>query len=228
MKEFLPFQSFLNEKEAAPIIGVLKENGVNYKIETLKEPLDATIAGEIVQNKIFLLLQSQDFPRANEVLDNAILTNLSTLDDDYYLFSFSDEELNDIIQKPDEWSRQDFLIARKILAERGVNMSDEKINTLKSDRLKELSRQEVGDKWWIIIGYLLALVGGIMAIIIALPFILGKKTLPDGSRIFIYSSKTREHGKIILVVTGLVIITNALFFPGALILAFFGFIGHRF
>ena len=107
-------------------------------------------------------------------------------------------------------------------------MPDEKIRRIRSNRITELGKQESGDSWWIIMGYALALVGGIMAVIIALPFLFAKKTLPDGNRVFIYNPKTREHGKIILLLTVIVIIVNAFFFPDNLIFAFFGFVGHQF
>ena len=228
MSDFVLFQSYFTEEEAAPVIEILVAKGIEYRIERLKQPLDATMAGEVVDNKIFLNIKSQDFAKANEALDKVILDNINSLEQDYYLFSFTNNELNEIIYKPDEWSRQDFLIARKILRDRGQDVPDEKINAIKSNRIKELGKQESGDSGWIIIGYALALIGGIMAVIIALPFLFAKKTLPDGNRVFIYNPKTREHGKIILLLTTIVIIVNAFFFPDNLIFAFFGFMGHRF
>jgi len=227
MKDFVLFQSFFNENEAAPIIETLKVNGIEYSIEKLKQPLDSTIAGEVVENKIFLNIRSRDFAKANEVLDKVILDNLQLLERDYYLFSFTDEELNEIVHKPDEWSRQDFLIARKILEDRGTPVPEHEINVIKSNRVKELATQEKGSIAWIILGYLLALAGGFMALIIALPFIFAKRTLPDGKRVFMYNNATRAHGKLISAIMALGLIVNILFTDN-LFFAFFGFIGHRF
>ena len=226
MNEFVPFQSFFYEDEAASTVETLKENNIEYMIEKIKEPLDATIAGDIVQNKIFLKIRSHDFPKANEALDKVILNNISTLDKDYYLFAFTNNELLEIIQKPDEWSRQDFLIARKILNERGENIADEKIKTIKADRIKELAKEEGGDNLWIILGYVLAILGGISSLMIGLPFILAKKTLPDGARIFIYNSSTRRHGKNIVILAGISILIN-LFIGVSLKFAVIGFWGSR-
>ncbi|HEX6847731.1 MAG TPA: hypothetical protein VF144_12175 [Chitinophagaceae bacterium] len=227
MNDFVLFQSFFNEDEAAPVVETLKRNAIEYKVEKLKQPLDSTIAGESVENKIFLTIRPRDFARANDVLDKVILDNIQLLEKDYYLFSFTNEELNDIIHKPDEWSRQDFLIARKILEDRGTAVPDEEINAIKSKRVKELARQEKGSISWIILGYLLALVGGFMALIIALPFIFAKRTLPDGNRIFMYTKATRDHGKLISAIMVIGLIINILFTDN-LFFAFFGFVGHRF
>lgn len=227
MNDFVLFQSFFNEDEAAPVVETLKRNAIEYKVEKLKQPLDSTIAGESVENKIFLTIRPRDFARANDVLDKVILDNIQLLEKDYYLFSFTNEELSDIIHKPDEWSRQDFLIARKILEDRGTAVPDEEINAIKSKRVKELARQEKGSISWIILGYLLALVGGLMALIIALPFIFAKRTLPDGNRIFMYTKATRDHGKLISAIMVIGLIINILFTDN-LFFAFFGFVGHRF
>jgi len=228
MDDFVQFQSFFTEEEAMPLIETLKANGINYRVEKPKNQLGSTISGDVVDNTVLVNIRPDDFARANEALDKVILNNIQSIENNYYLFSFTNEELDEIIHKPDEWSRQDFLIARKILHDRGSDVPDEKIKTIRSERVKELSKQESGDSWWIFLGYGLALVGGIMAVMIALPFIFAKKALPDGNRVFMYNSKTRGHGKRILLLTVVVIIINAIFFPTNLILTAFGFVGHRF
>lgn len=228
MNDFVLFQSFFTEDEATPVIETLKANGIEYRIEKFKQPLDSTLAGDVVDNKIFLNIRSGDFAKANEILDKVILDNIQSLETDYYLFSFTNDELNEIIHKPDEWSRQDFLIARKILHGRGSDVPDEKINTIRSNRIKELAKQESGSTSWIILGYTLAFLSGVVALIIALPFIFAKKTLPDGRKVFIYNANTREHGKIISLLTVIVIVVNFAFFTDNLKFAFIGFLGHTF
>lgn len=227
MKEFVPFQSFFTEEEAAPIIKTLEEKGIEYKVEKLKELLDPTITGHIVQHKIFLLLQSHDFSKANEALDDAIIKNISLLENDYYLFGFSNNELLEIIHKPDEWSRQDFLIARKILNDRGINIDDIAINSIKKERIRELGVQERGDIFWIAIGYLIAIIGGLLSLVIALPFVLSRKTLPDGRRMFIYDTVTRRHGRNMLIIAGVVILLS-LFVNDKVRYVLVGFLGYFF
>lgn len=227
MKEFVPFQSFFTEEEAAPIIKTLEEKGIEYKVEKLKELLDPTITGHIVQHKIFLLLQSHDFSKANEALDDAIIKNISLLENDYYLFGFSNNELLEIIHKPDEWSRQDFLIARKILDDRGINIDDIAINSIKKERIRELGVQERGDIFWIAIGYLIAIIGGLLSLVIALPFVLSRKTLPDGRRMFIYDTVTRRHGRNMLIIAGVVILLS-LFVNDKVRYVLVGFLGYFF
>ena len=213
MNEFVLFQSFMNDSDALPVIEVLQENKIEYQVEKFKEPLDRVFAGEVVRDQFYLKIRSQDFSKANEVLDQMILKNISSLEKDYYLFTFSNEELLDIIKKPDEWSRQDYLIARKILGERGKPVNEPEVNTLRSQRIKELAAEEKQPVASIIVGYIFAFVFSLVGVFFGLAFLVTKKTLPDGSRVFAYTQGTRNHGKVIFILSLAMlivyIITNA-------------------
>ena len=227
MNEFVLFQSFIDENEAMPVIEVFKENGIEYEVELFKEPLDSILAGEVIRDKFYLKIRSQDFHRANEVLDQIILKNLPGIEKDYYLFSFSNDELQEIINKPGEWSRQDFLLAKNLLNERGVSITEEKINTIRDTRTKEMGMPEKGNTAWIILGYILALLGGVMSLIIGLPYLVAKKTLPDGSRVYAYDQGTRNHGKAISILCAGMTIVHFIIGSG-LQYTFIGFLGFRF
>ena len=201
MNDFVLFQSFLSEEEALPFIEIMKENEIEYQVEKFKEPLDGVIAGEIVRDQFYLKIKSLDFPKANKVIDKVILENISSIDKDYYLFSFSNDELLEVIKKPDEWSRQDFLIARKILDERGLTINDEEVNKIKSTRIKELAIQDKEPRGTIVAGYIFAFLFSIVGIFFGLAFLVTKKTLPDGSRVFAYNESTRNHGKAIFIIS---------------------------
>jgi hypothetical protein len=227
MNEFVLFQSFIDEAEAMPVIEIFKESGIEYEVEQFKEPLDSILAGDVIRDKFYLKIMSQDFHRANEVLNQAILKNIPNIEKDYYLFSFSNQELQEIINKPDEWSRQDLLVAKDLLNKRGISISDEKINTIKNTRTKELGMPEKGNSAWIIFGYILALLGGVMSMIIGLPYLVAKKTLPDGSRVYVYDQGTRNHGKAISILwIGMTVIHFII--GSGLRYAFIGFLGSRF
>ena len=227
MNEFVLFQSFIDDNEALPVIEVFKENGIEYEVEQFKEPLDSILAGDVIRDKFYLKIRSQDFHRANEVLDQVILKNIPNIEKDYYLFSFSTDELQEIINNPGEWSRQDLLIAKNLLNERGVNITEEKINTIKNSLTKQMGMPEKGNSGWIIFGYVLALLGGVMSLIIGLPYLVAKKTLPDGSRVYVYDQSTRNHGKAISILwIGMTIIHFVI--GSGFRYAFIGFLGSRF
>jgi hypothetical protein len=206
MEEFVQFQSFATEAEAAVVADVLKENNIAFIIRKAKEPLDHTIAGETPDDLVFLLLRSSDFSRANEILDNQVLKNLSDLEADYYLYSFTNDELFEVLNKPDEWSRQDVLVAGKILSDRGIQLKQEDIRELKIKRMKELEAEEKEPRATIFSGYMLAFLFSIIGIFFGLAFLTAKKVLPDGRKVFTYNSVARRHGRNIVVISSVMII----------------------
>lgn len=201
MNEFVLFQSFFTEDEAAYTIQQFRENGIDYRLDRSKELLDRAFIGENLEKKFFLKIRSSDFTRANQVLDARILQNITALEKDYYLFSFTNDELIEILRKPDEWSRQDFLIARKILDERGEHISEDVINDLKSKRINELGREESEPILSIMAGYILALLVGIVGLFFGLAFMTAKKNIPNGKKVFTYSRSTRKHGRNIVIIS---------------------------
>jgi hypothetical protein len=201
MDEFVLFQSFMNESDAIPVMEILRENKIEYKVEKFKEPLDSIIGGDVVRDKYYLKIKPQDFPKANEALDQVILKSFSTIEPDYYLFSFSNDELLEIIKKPDEWSRQDFLIAKKILDDRGKRINDEEVNILKSKRIRELAIEEKEPTTQIIAGYIFAFLFSLVGVFFGLALFVTKKSLPDGRRVFAYTENTRNHGRAIFMIS---------------------------
>ena len=201
MNEFVLFQSFFTEDEAAYIIEQFREKGIDYRLDRSKELLDKAFIGENLEKKFFLKIKSSDFFRANQVLDARILQNITALEKDYYLFSFTNDELIEILRRPDEWSRQDFLIARKILDERGQHINEEVIKDLKSKRINELSREESEPTLTIIAGYILALFLSLVGLFFGLAFLTAKKNIPNGKNVFAYSRNTRKHGRNIVILS---------------------------
>ncbi len=65
---------------------------------------------------------------------------------------------------------------------------------------------------WVVAGYIFALTGGLIGIIIAVIIINGKKTLPGGQIIHIFNERSRRHGKIILYLGSVVLVAAILFF----------------
>ncbi len=61
---------------------------------------------------------SDNFERVSEILDYVATKEIFEIDKSHYLFNFSDEELFDLLAKPDEWSAFDYQLAQKILDKR--------------------------------------------------------------------------------------------------------------
>ncbi|MFY8036838.1 MAG: hypothetical protein ACOVMQ_06705, partial [Cyclobacteriaceae bacterium] len=122
------------------------------------------------------------------------------IEKDYYLYSFTDEELFDLISKQDEWSEMDFYLAKKILTERGKDVSESTIQLLKQQRLTTLSKPDETPKAWIYGGYFFAFLGGFLGILIGYSFWISKKIVPNGTKVPMYSNEVRLHGFRIMII----------------------------
>jgi hypothetical protein len=175
----------------------------------VKPITDEIIIGSDMDKKIHLKIKNSGFRQADKIIEEKIKENISQIESDYYLYSFSNDELFEILSKPDEWSKQDYFISKKILVARGVNLSENNISEIQGNRMKEIKKQEKGSFFWIVIGYILS-ISGIFGFFFGLAYLHAKKILPDGNKVFVYDENTRNHGRNILVVSCVFIIANIL------------------
>jgi hypothetical protein len=209
MNEYVAFQSFYSEDEASVLSELFSQAGIENVIVKGKPIADEVIIGQDMDNKIFVKIKSSDFNKANKILEMQITNNIAQLESDYYLYSFSNEELFEIISKPDEWSKQDFLLAKKMLHDRDVTLSEKDVSDMTWKRIVEIGKPEKGSPFWIAIGYILSL-GGVLGFLFGLAYLNAKKILPDGTRVYVYDESTRNHGRNILIISCIFIIVDIL------------------
>jgi len=184
-------------EEAEEIVSVLKNQNIISKITRDSGDLDYVIQGEAPINKFEIYINEDDQQRAESVLSDLAKENLDAIDRDYYLFAFSDDELMNILIQKNEWSEFDVLLSKKILDERNVNVDQPEIDRKKELRDLELEKPEGGQIGWIIFGYIAALFGGFIGILLGYSFWLSNKKLPNGKKVPAYNEHIRMHGKII-------------------------------
>jgi len=206
MEELRVFRSFYSEEEAISLLEFFKEKGINCSIVKHRPIVDKVYVGINYDREFHVKIKSFEFNKANEILDSQIEQNLSQIEPDYYLYSFSTDELREIIEKPDEWNNQDIIISKKILQDRGFSISEAEITEKKLKRIKELEQPDKEGRLFIILGYFFAIFFGFFGIFFGLLLMNLTKTLPDGRKVFVYEKKTRSHGKTILII-GLIITT---------------------
>lgn len=210
-EEFVTFQSFPDRISASDFISLLEENHIEYVLDeffNVHNPLFSTDKEAI--KEFHVQLKKHDFPVVEKILLNINRAELESIDSDYYLLEFTDKELLDVIEKSYEWSTFDYLLALKLLQERGVYIDIEKVSKIKEERLEELAQPAKDQEGWIYVGYASALLGGIVGIIIGINLVTSKKTLPNGDRIYSYSEKNRNHGVVITII-GIVMFTIMIF-----------------
>jgi len=200
--EFITYQKFDDPALAEELTEQLEQHSIEYNIEEESTGFDPSLVMNNETKYYAVKIKSADFEQVNDLLKQNEETNTDEIGKDYYLFSFTDDELMDVVTKADEWSAFDVVLARKLLAERGKEINDQKIAAIQEQRIEELKKPEASQLTWIIVGYLIALSGVILPFFIsAIGVFIGwhlssyKKTLPDGERVYGYSETDRMHGK---------------------------------
>ncbi|MBC7875288.1 MAG: hypothetical protein H7Y01_14890 [Ferruginibacter sp.] len=201
MTPFEVFKSFYSEEQAGTFLKLFNDNGIDCKLEKTKQVVDKLFIGDGADTEFHLKLKSEDFKKANQLINDQVLQHISELDTDYYLFSFSDVELLEIINKPDEWNNQDVIISGKILETRGLQVPAEEINRIQSERIKELSRPEKPGASKLITGYVLAVFFCLLGLFYALLHLNAKKTLPDGIKVPVYDDSTKIHFRLMILIS---------------------------
>lgn len=198
---FLTYQKFNDQASAAELAQLLAENGFEFELEDSSLNFDPAFSYNDLNKEFRVKLKSSDFSKANELLQQLSQKDIELVDKDYYLYQFSDEELMDILQKPDEWNAFDITLAKKLLQERGKEVSKETLAQLKLERLSYLRKPEQASRFWVIAGYLCAILGGGLGLFIGWHLIYHKRTLPNGESVFAYTDSDRKDGNIIFIMS---------------------------
>lgn len=206
--KFETFLSFNNEDLALAAAEKLKESNINFVVEKSRQLLDSSIVGNILDLNIHIRLRPTDFLKAHKALEDYYKTQLDNVDSDYYLLSFSDFELKEILAKPDEWGYFDYQLAQKLLKERGHQVDDEMLDKLKEDRNRLLAQPDKASRILIFFGYCFIPFGLLVAFFIGRHLFYSKRTLPSGDTVFSYREKDRRHGNRIMVITGILMMIS--------------------
>lgn len=201
--DLLTFEKFNDPELAATIAAQLKAQGVNAVIENEGPGFDVTFANNSFEPNIHLKLDPADFNKARSALEQYYQGQLADMDPGYYLFSFSDAELLDLVKNPDEWGPLDYALAKQILAEHGNPISPEEEAAFQQERIKALTKPEKSQLLWIVLGYIAAFLFPLLGVILGYILAYTKKTLPNGEQVNVYSSNEVRHGKRILILSAI-------------------------
>ena len=195
--KFITFHKFNLLEDAQELISTLKKNDIKVQIEDTSPPVDITFSGNTLQNEIRIKVKQSDVGIANQILEKQAEQLVDKFPNDYYLYDFTDNELIEIIEKSDEWSKEDYMLSQKILKDRGHEISKEKIEEIIQKRIEDLRKPEKGHVGWLIFGLISAILGGLLGIFIGWFHWDFKKTDPTGQQFYAYDQQTRKTGQII-------------------------------
>ena len=194
MSDFIAYHTYPNPAVAQSLLTLLDEQGILYQRHHT-QPRFSVITGTSVAEQFVISLRPEDFTRVRELEEAQAATTLGELPVDYYLFSFSNAELWDLLREPAAWSSHDVALASRLLRERGETVTDETLRTLRQQHTAALAAPSPNSSGWVRAGYVLALLGGLLGVAIGWSLWHDRKTLPDGRQVATYSAADQAHGQ---------------------------------
>lgn len=182
-------------EEAEELVQLLEQHQIPVQISKNVGNLDTTIIGELPTNKYEILIPKEQHLEAENILIEEAKKQLISVPEDYYLFSFSNDELLDVLIKADEWSELDVALAEKILNDRKVKIDLAYVEAEREQRYEEQRKPEAKQDGWILFGYVMAILGGFIGFLIGYALWTAKKRLTDGTKVPAYSEGVRYHGR---------------------------------
>jgi hypothetical protein len=204
--DFILYQKFTDVESAEDFAAELAANNIAYKLEDNNHSYVKLVGYNTIDIAVSLNIQAKDFTKADAILEQYYDKQVSDIDRSYHLFSYSDAELQDIITNPYDWGKFDYQLAKHILNERGVVISDSTIHTIKAEQVEAQRVQQKANGFKIILGYLLAILMPVFAYVIAISITYNRKILPNGEKFYINTDSDRRHGEIIMVIATLTLI----------------------
>lgn len=198
-ENFATYRKFIFKDDALDLIEILKEHKIDFILSDNSSRLDSTFGNDDNTKQFALKIERANFKKVEELEENLISKSLDNVNRDHYLFEFSDEELIEIVLKSEEWNKFDYLLAQKILKERGKEINLDLIKAINKRRIDDLKTEEASPKWLIYIGYLFSVLGGFIGIFIGLYLMNYKKTLPNGETIYGFGTEDRKSGKNVFI-----------------------------
>ncbi|RAV97971.1 hypothetical protein [Pseudochryseolinea flava] len=203
--EYNTYKEYTDQEQVDALVEILEEHQIKYLVTSDRDSLDGLYGKNSYKKNFSVKIQPEDFAKVDVILRQLNEGVVTDVEKDHYLFGFSDNELVDVLAKADEWNEFDYVLARKILADRGQKVSDERIHQLKEERITLLAKPTPIWSGWIVLGYAFAFLGGFFGLFTGWHLNKSTKILPNGQRIFTYDDNVRSQGKQMMVISAVMI-----------------------
>ena len=205
MASYQTFRTFDSRLEAVKLQAFLTRHEIPTIFEEGVPIFNKVLAGQIEELHYIIKIPVERFKAAEAALEAAVDLETMPVEPDYYLVSFSDEELIDVVRKKDEWGKFDYVLAKQLLKERGIVLDDVAIRKMERERMRALSKPEKPAFYIILVGYVAAVMASGIGVVLGLYLLTAYKKLPDGQYISRFDRLTRRHAGTMITLGVLII-----------------------
>jgi len=155
------FRTYASSAAAEPLLTLLDQHHIPYetRVDTGQPAFDPTFAYNAPYAQLIVLIRSDDIAVVTQLEDQLNAQLISQVAPDHYLFTFSDEELLDVVTEPDSWSSFDVELATQLLQKREVRVSAD-AQTLRSSMPPPRHTMQR----WLVVGRVLMVLIGLAAL----------------------------------------------------------------
>lgn len=211
VSNFLTLRTFSERDEANALAELLQNENIDYILLDNSKDFDPSFALNKINPSIELKIAASDFEKVTHLLNFVAQESIDKVPDDYYLHDFSSVELVAILKEPDLWGEYDYVAAQLVLRQRGESVNEQQLQHWRQVRIEALKQAQKAPNSLILIGYLGALLGGFLGLIVGYQMAHQMKVLPNGERVAYYDAKSQKQGKILLIFSSLMLCIITIF-----------------
>lgn len=111
----LPYRTYQDPALADELTAFLTLHQIPFQQKNSAHLFDVSFSNNPLLQSYTVLLRKEDFEKVNELLNETAGAAISGIPTGHYLHTFTDEELIEIVKKPDEWNAHDVHRAMHLL-----------------------------------------------------------------------------------------------------------------
>jgi hypothetical protein len=193
------FDKFFSQEQALYLQELFQTKGLHPFVQAPMEIFDVATGANTADLYFTLHLPQEEFAKADELIYEEIIKH--GIPTDYYLRAYTNQELHDIIAKPDTWSKQDIAAARILLEEKGEPINYALVSEKAEERFVKLREQVTLKPVTLLLLYGFCVIGSVLGLIIGPMLLFMKNTDYNGKKQLVFSKETREHGLILFILS---------------------------
>ena len=190
--EKLTYRTYPDPALAQNVYDLLVNEGLPAELNQVLPSGDTNLGGAAQNNHWVVRLPEAHFGAAHEILANQ--ESATELLEDHFLNSYTVEELQEVVIKADEWDDGVVRVAKQMLKQIGQEIPEAEYQQQKAQRMQELAEPDQASLGFLIGSYVMAFAGGWIALFIGWNMATGKKSLPNGTKVYSYRAPDRKHG----------------------------------
>lgn len=199
--ELVLLKVLYEQGKAEQIKVLLDSNGISSKINYARNNLEMTI-GQQTSKEIEIFVFENEIDKAHEIIQPLF----DDVGGDLDISNYSVDELKDILLNKDDWHESFVIEAEKILKEKGIHVSEEKVRENLDKKIEEVRAGVTVKPLNIVLLWFLCVFGFLLGLAAGYFLWQAKTRASDGKRYYLYNASARDQGKWMLIIGVILIV----------------------